>query len=530
MKALSCSLMLHLLLLCNAVSAADNAYIKMELDSSEVFSGDVIVLDIESTGLVDPIDFSLIEQNAEILRETTGDRIFVVNGKVQKITIRRMTLLPKRTGVLVIGPLTAGETVSNTVHIKILDATRPDWTPESDDAQINISLTPENIFVNQQLLLSIELLHRYPINSESVELPDLNGFSKRTLIENRRTHTDGDKKWFRTVWQYLVYPRQSGSIEIDPVSWRGTLAKSNIERTSFSRKSSSLRVDIKPAPGDSSAWWLPADSIVLTESWSSPPTELRAGDELERTITIQATNVLAGQIPTPSVPESRALKQTLINSSREETLTKSGVHSRAEFTYRVNAQSPIPVFLDTVRIPWWDTTTQTSREAIIPARRINVGLPDRADLLSKLALEESGMNRLKHQLQSTGMIRLLSYAAALIASVAVLCFLLPSAIRTSRQRLRLQSHFRELNRVARRDGSQALYKSLQSSDSKQLLQGAEKPLIKQLESTLFNRSNAHRKNLSTDDLLKQLKQQLVLQAEQKNNFQQKPESHGLAEL
>lgn len=505
-KLLPFPVVLLLLTLSGATSAAPEAYIKLQLDSSQVFSGDTVVLDIESTGLLDPIDLSVIEQNATVIRQTTGTRIAVVSGKVQEIALRRMDLLPKSTGVLVIGPLIAGEVTSNTVHINILDATRPDWTPRSDDAQINISLSPHNTSVNQQLQLSIELLHRYPINAESIALPDLQGFSKRPLIENRRTYAGTDRQWFRTEWSYLLYPRQSGIIELDPVTWSGTLAKSNVERADFSRTSASLKIDITPAP-DSATWWLPSDSVVLSESWSSPPTELRAGDELERTIKIQAQNVLAGQIPTPLVPKSRALQQTLINSSRTETLIGNGVQSTAEFTYRVNAQSPIPVFLDTVRIPWWDTTTQTNREAIIPARRINVGLPDRADLLSKLALEESGISRLKHRLTSTSGLRLLSYAAAFIAICATLFVYLPSGIRSMRQGLYLKKHLRKLTKTALRNDPQALYSELQSSKSRRLLRGTEKPLLRQLEKTLFTQgSNAI--DLPLEESIRNLKQQL----------------------
>ena len=116
--------------------------------------------------------------------------------------------------------------VSNTVHLNVLDQARPQWTASDNDAQINITLSPEEVTVNQQALLTIELLHRYPINSESIELPNLKGFSKRILIENRRTLAGDNNEWFRTQWQTLIYPRQSGNISIDPISWSGTLAKS----------------------------------------------------------------------------------------------------------------------------------------------------------------------------------------------------------------------------------------------------------------------------------------------------------------
>ncbi len=475
-----------LLILCAAspaIAAASNAYIKLQLDSTEVFSGDTIVLDVESTGLLDPIDLDVLAQNTTLLRETTGTRIAVIGGKVQEIAIRRMDLLPKRTGVLVIGPLISGDIVSNSVHIKVLDATRPQWTPKDADAQINISLTPDKAVVNQQMLFTVELLHRYPINSETIVLPTLEGFSKRSLIENRRTFAGEKNEWFRTQWQMLVYPRRSGEINIDATQWSGTLAKSNVERADFSRTEAGLVVTVQSAAND--GWWLPAGAVDLAESWSSPPTELRAGDELERTITITARDVLSGQIPVPTVPESRALKQQLIHSSRDESIIDHTVVSNATFTYRVTAQSPIPVFLDTVRIPWWDTSKEALREAIIPARRINVGLPDRADVLSKLALQETSINRLQHRLQAAGPIPLISLFGATIAAAYLMWCIAPALWRRLIFRRQINRHIRQLQQLAHSGNALRLYQRLQQPDSKRLLQGTDRLLVTRLERALF---------------------------------------------
>ena len=492
------------LLWANTTHANDTAYISLEIDSNEVFSGDTVGLNLESTGLLEPIDFSPLLEHATLLRETTGTRISVINGKVVEIKLRWMYLQPKSPGLLVIGPLLAGDISSNSVHVNVLDQERPDWQPQTDDLQIKTTLTPESALVNQQVVLSIELLHRYALSGESVSLPELSEFSHRTIYSERRTFKDDNKEWYRTEWRYLLFPRESGVIDVGSIEWSGTALKSRSERAPFSRTVESLKLSVAKATDTQSSWWLPGTGVKLTEAWSEPPTTLRAGDELERTITIEASDVLAGQIPTPVVPESRAIRQTLIDSKREENITGNSITSKAVFTYRVKAQSPIPVFLDTVRIPWWDTVTNEAREAIIPARRINVGLPDRADLLSKAALQETGVNRVKHWLQATDWLRTGLYCLTAFAVLFTLWNQAPALRVRNRKRKRLNTCITELKKAARAGDEEEVYRLLQRPELKKILGGAESELVNTLASRLYSRTPARTKTPRLMDMIRSI--------------------------
>jgi len=492
----------------NLLHAQTKAYIKLQIDSSEVFFGDTVVLEIESTGLLDPIDLSPLLQQATLVRETTGTRIAVFSGKVTEIKIRRMDLQPNTPGVLVIGPLVAGDISSNSVHVKVLDHERPDWQPQADDLQINTTVTPEHVRVNQQMELTVELLHRYPVSGETISLPELPDFSKRVLISDRRTFKDDNKEWRRIEWRYLIYPRESGTLEIGSVKWTGSILKSRIERAQFSREIESLKVKVGIAADSQNEWWLPSDSVTLTEVWSEPPTSLRAGDELNRTITIEASAVLSGQIPTPVIHESRALQQTLIDTSRTEQIGINNIVSKAVFTYRVKAQSPIPVFMDTVRLKWWNTNTLEIQEAIIPARRINVGLPDRADLLSNAALQKTGVNRVNHLVQTTDWLRAVLYALTLIASGYCLWNVVPRLSVCYRKRQQVNRCIAELKTAARSGNEKEIYTLLQRPHSKQVLGGTEADLVRTLESRLYSRSGTPRQALQLIPIIKSIERKV----------------------
>lgn len=379
---------ISLLLLFSATTSARTAepFIELTTRTAEVYQGDTILLEITSTGLLDPMDLSVLQQDARFIRETTGTLIEVHDGQVVEIGLRRMEFTPTRTGIIVFGPVTAGEIVSNPVSVSVLEHRKVDWQPEPQDLQIHVTVSPEQAVLHQQSVLDIELWHRYPIASESVSGVDPPAIPNRTVYRERRTtRTDIDgHTWHLVAWRYLLYPDSPQSIPTGTVNWTGIAIRSRLERAAFERNHAGIDIRVQ-APTADMPWWLPATDLEISESWSSPPTGLKAGDELIRSITLTARNVTAAHLPEPQVPESRALRQHLVGVERREQLDSHGITATARFDYRLRAISPIPVFLDTVRVPWWNTLEQEATQAIIPARRINVGIPDRDQLKARLA-------------------------------------------------------------------------------------------------------------------------------------------------
>ena len=398
--------------------------ITLSTDSQSVYLGDTVVIEMQSVELTETADISPLFQNADLIRETTGTRIAVVNGRVVEIKVRRMDFQPRREGKIRFGPLQgdtlSGSVSSNVLTVEVLPAIQEQWLPDDNDLQISIQLqsdgqpTASNTkkvgfspYVGQQIILDITLKHRYAIANEKVVLPSFNGFDVYEVFSQRRTTQaaesdtpDNNKPDWRIIqWRYHLFAQRSGAIEIEPVSWTGTLIRTQTQRAQFNQTQPALQFDIKAAT-QTHSWWLPASTVSLSEHWSKDPRELTAGDELYRTITLTANNVLANHLPQIQPLESRAISSTLIGQTRQQKLIGNQIEAIATFRYRLVAQSPIPVFLDTVRVAWFDTKSSQARETIIPARRINVGLPERADLLAELALQDSWWDKSSLQLRT----------------------------------------------------------------------------------------------------------------------------------
>ena len=403
-----------------ATAVAVEPGITLISDNETIYLGDSVIIDVEAVGLLEPLDVSGLFKSADLLRETKGTRIAVIDGRVVEVKSRRMEFVPKREGSVFFGPLNGvsfrGTVTSNTLVIDVQPPTDTDWEPDVNDFQISMVLGLDSsskdnnevnqLYVGQHLVATIELRHRHPIFEEQLTLPTFDGFDVLPEFEERRTidATDGDDSWRMIAWRYHLFPQRSGAQSISAIQWAGTAVKSRTQRSEFYRQATETALTIKPAT-QQKQWWLPATAVSLRDEWSKDPKELSAGDEIIRTITLAADNVLASHLPTITPLESRALSSTLIDQSRDQTLTNGVVKATATFTYRMVAQSPIPVFLDTVRVLWYHTLENIPKEAIIPARRINVGLPDRADLLADIALQGKWWDRFAFKVSSSDLLR-----------------------------------------------------------------------------------------------------------------------------
>jgi hypothetical protein len=354
--------------------------IRIQVDDENFFLGETVIVDIEATGLLEPLDLAALEWIGEVGRRTIGTRIAVIAGQVVEIQSVRIELTPRRAGDLVVGPVTAGHLASNAIAIRV-EAQRPaTWVPDGDDAQFSMTVTHAGPRVQEEIMLDIRLRHRHPVFEEEVILPSLAGLGAVPVFAERRTLEPAEGGWGVIAWRYLLHPERSGPVEIGPARFAATLARSRSERARIDFSAGPLRLTVKPA-ASGAGWWLPARAVRLRDEWSSDPTTLSAGDEVERTITVEAEAVRPEQIPDIVMADTRGLLVAKSGEERTGTVGEGGIVATARFSFRIRAISPVAIFVDTIRLPWWDTSAAVAREAIIPARRIEIGMPDREKLI-----------------------------------------------------------------------------------------------------------------------------------------------------
>lgn len=120
--------------------------------------------------------------------------------------------------------------------------------------------------------------------------------------------------------RYAIYPQQSGTVEIPPLSFTATAADNGEQTAGTPRvgrqvqvNSLPLRLTVKPIPASypSDRPWLPARSLTLEEHWNpdpaSQPTQI--GDSLTRNITLRVEGLSSTQLPPLPATETVGLRR-----------------------------------------------------------------------------------------------------------------------------------------------------------------------------------------------------------------------------
>ncbi|WP_181040016.1 BatD family protein [Aureitalea marina] len=210
-----------------------------------------------------------------------------------------------------------------------------------------------------------------------------------TKLESRtgaKTVTIGRKQYPAIEQRFVIYPNAIGQNTLPEIEVVTTGPPEGgykgIERTVHT-KSRSFDV-LAPPEGIDATNWLSAYDLNLTETWDRPLRDLKAGDILERRITIKAQGALAAFI-SPIVPEKPDFgtiypKQPILGNIQGQTLFNG---SRTEIlTYLLEEDGSFTI--PEVSVQWFNLRNRQLETESIPSFTIDIAdNPDLEFILSR---------------------------------------------------------------------------------------------------------------------------------------------------
>src|SRR5690606_31686917 len=279
------------------------------VDRLQVMAGDSVELTLElsAPALANKPDLTPLLPLFEVLDSRQINRV-VRDAEGSHATTRWiLTLLPRRTGYVVIPPLQVGDAVSAPITLQVSEASAPESNGERlMPVFIDASLDRDTLYVQAQALLTLRIYHSVSLFDDSTLTPLQTPEARVEQLGKPRTYEtriNGVRHGVIEV-RYAVHPLRSGELELPSQVFSATLVERSGRRVQVSSPPIPLTVKPVPAEYPADAPWLPATALTLSESWSDSEEPLKVGDSLTRTLTLRAEGLSASQLP--PVPLSEA--------------------------------------------------------------------------------------------------------------------------------------------------------------------------------------------------------------------------------
>lgn len=333
-------------------------------------------------------DLSLLEKNFSILSQSQSEQYNISNGKSSSKRTWSIILMPKKSGEIIIPPLSIGKESTAPIHLVIHKSTKNKIPSNqlskgkilnNQDIFIEALINPKKeVYVQQKIDLHIRIYFHKQIRLSNMALGSLvindvimeqSGEDKQyTKIINKQTYNVIERN-------YTLFPQKSGNLTIPAIRFEAiqNLSSNGGFGGFFSQRgkpvyeqSNPLNITIKKKPDDySGKYWLPAENLQVI-SQHSDLSNIKVGDSITITDKIIAKGVLGSLLPGISWPKLKNVKTYPDKASINSQTDKGNIYGlREEKTAIIPLQSG-EYQLPKRKIIWWNTLTDQQEEKTIP--------------------------------------------------------------------------------------------------------------------------------------------------------------------
>jgi hypothetical protein len=348
------------------------------LDSNETLQ---LRVRLDAQAFTSEPDFTPLQTDFEILSNSRQQQYSSVNGKAVSYTDWNLTLLPKRTGIILIPSLKYKREISNAVEVTVRAATTSGSAASGKQPIYTETLVDKSaVYIQEQIILTHRLYTSVQLRDYSLSELDIPGAIVQRLGDSQFQKVINGRNYLVLEVRYAIFPQSSGKLDIPPLRFGAYETASRSQFGSFSSRGNRVfrdtdpkRIDIMARPAHVPAnQWMPSSKVELSEQWSGDLDSLIVGEPITRTIRINAQGLTGAQILPLPIIESPNYKVYPDQPQLEEQAIGDGVlGTRTESLALVPNQAG-ELVIPAIEMRWWDTKNQRMQTASLPATKVQV--------------------------------------------------------------------------------------------------------------------------------------------------------------
>ena len=377
-----------------------------DVSNTVIPEGESFQLYLRQDGDAEEPDISVLNKDFLIVMERKSFKSTYVNGKTQTFNENVLTLIPKKTGEVILPSIRAGKEQTKPVKLTVVAGGQAMPADPSDRekvqaAQPNVfirySVENKTPYIGQQIPMTVKLYSfvQTPLLDGAVTPPQADGITAEQWGDVKRSRETVNGRTYDVLeYHFLLFAQKSGRIVLSPVRFRGTISDpdgrnetmedlfgfggSDFFSGFFGQKnvavqSSSVELEVQSKPsGVSGNIWLPATEVAVSEDFTPPKQTIALGEALTRTVTVMAAGVRDNQLPDLLFPEGSDYKQYPGKTDSKNLFDNNGIVGVKTRQIVFMPTKAGQITLPQMEIPWFDVKTKQVRTAILPSHTITV--------------------------------------------------------------------------------------------------------------------------------------------------------------
>lgn len=328
------------------------------------------------------IDLAPLATDFDVLSSSRSTQVQIGNGQQTVTTRWIIELLPRRAGTLTVPSLNVDGASSQPLTLAVMD------TAAGGNADANLfmeaDVAPGRHYVQGQMLYRVRLYMAVSILSGAIGAPEVPGANVERLGDDVNFSAMRNGRRYDVIERrYAIFPQQSGPLNIGSARFSGLVGNGGGGMSTMDRLlnrgrqttvlAPPLSVDVlPPQAGFSSADWLPARDLQLSEEWPDGQRDVHAGEPVTRVIRLVARGLPGSQLQIPEASPVDGLRLYPDQPQRGDGNDGEWVVGSVEQRVALMPTRSGRVQLPEVRVRWWDVGSDRERIAVLPARSIEV--------------------------------------------------------------------------------------------------------------------------------------------------------------
>lgn len=358
------------------------------------------------------LDISPLQNDFRLLSQGQSHQMQIINGNQSSKIEIILLLMPKRIGKVTIPALAWGQYQTKPITLEVTEESAPDSNtvdpknnapaPSShrqapdqtlqqqanhlhDDIYMETTVQPTTPYENSQMRYTVKIYSTTPIHNAQLTQPsgdNLWVYSETSdqnseIIQNNKVYTVFER-------HYALFPKKAGTLILRSPQFVGNALDaffstrslySPFEGQTVTLKSPAKKLQIKAKSTPQQQTWLPAQSLSLSDSWATSPTQImKVGEPIERTLTLQAKGLTLTQLPNFEWKDISGLKIYPGKVVTEERFDGQYVVSQRSQTVTYLPTRTGEFTLPEIHLPWFNVNKEKAEFAKIAAVRLSTQL------------------------------------------------------------------------------------------------------------------------------------------------------------